>query len=249
MNEESDKEIRLSKILAAHTGLSRREATSEIQRGEVSVNGVKESNPARIIQEGDRILYKDKALTEIFPLVYYVFNKPKSMLWEGKNEKKRPSVLEIMRKNFAGPLTSVYPIPDHYCGLAIITNDEDVIQKFNEKTPLVKQIFECTWTQEAGKKELENLADVLTSIPGLYYKKTTILEADDCVTASFEVYGKGFETAEKTLLASGPKIQKIDRIFFGGITKKDIGRGWFRILTPEETLRLKYFFNPLKSEL
>lgn len=249
MKEESGKEIRLSKAVAARTGLSRREATSEIQRGAVSVNGVQELNPARIIQDGDKILYKEKALEELFPTVYYVFNKPKSMLWEGKSEKNRPSVLDIMRKNFEGPLTSVYPIQDHYCGLVIMTNDEEVIQKFTDKTPLVKQVFECTFSKESDLKENAKFDDLVTQITGLHGKKTWLKQALDSTVVSFEIYGKGFEEVEKKILESGLKIGKIDRIFFGGITKKDIGRGWFRSLSEEEIRSLKYFFNPLKSEL
>jgi 23S rRNA pseudouridine2605 synthase len=37
------------------------------------------------------------------------------------------------------------------------------------------------------------------------------------------------------------EVVKLDRVFFGGLTKKDLPRGRWRFLTEQEVLRLKHF--------
>ena len=39
----------------------------------------------------------------------------------------------------------------------------------------------------------------------------------------------------------GYKVKKLDRVYYAGLTKKDLPRGWFRELKPKEVIRLKHF--------
>lgn len=39
----------------------------------------------------------------------------------------------------------------------------------------------------------------------------------------------------------GYEVIKLDRTYYAGLTKKNLPRGWFRQLTPEEVRMLKHF--------
>ena len=39
----------------------------------------------------------------------------------------------------------------------------------------------------------------------------------------------------------GYTVEKLDRVYYGGLTKKDLPRGWFRPLKAKEIVMLKHF--------
>ena len=39
----------------------------------------------------------------------------------------------------------------------------------------------------------------------------------------------------------GYEVEKLDRVYYGGLTKKDLPRGTFRTLTEREVIMLKHF--------
>ena len=39
----------------------------------------------------------------------------------------------------------------------------------------------------------------------------------------------------------GYEVEKLDRVYYAGLTKKDLPRGMMRFLTKEEVIRLKHF--------
>ena len=248
MKDELDKSLRLSKMLASNTSLSRREASEAIRKGDVTVNGKIEKNPALELSDKDIVAYKNEDLKKMVSTEFILFNKAKTMLLHEKNDKKRPSVMDIVKKQIAGSLTSVHGLPDEMCGLLLLTNDTDVIQKFESKLPLVKQIYECTFDALLTKDQIGRLTDLLSEMNGLVSKNIQTEPKENQTVLTFECYGFGVEQAFEMMKNQDIPLVKMDRTYLGGLTKKDIGRGWFRKLTDEEIIRFRHFFNPPQNK-
>ncbi len=111
---------RLHKVLA-HCGVaSRRQCEVLIEEGRVEVNGkvittlgtkVEESDEIRV--DGERVAVERK--------VYYLLNKPKGYISTARDDRGRPSVVDLIREE-----RRIYPVgrlDENSEGLIILTND------------------------------------------------------------------------------------------------------------------------------
>ncbi|MFZ1703021.1 MAG: S4 domain-containing protein [Saprospiraceae bacterium] len=242
---------RLSKKVAHCTSLSRREATEIIKKGEISVDGNVEKDPARILDGKEVITKSGILLEEMKAPEYYVFNKQKNMCFDKKNEKNRPSVLEIMSKTTKANLQSIYPITDKMCGLVILTDDREVCQKFDTGSQTVKQVFEIKLENKLLKRDQTSLEKLFTKQRQILYKNSVFSTEENITIIIVEMYGLDSEKILEIINNKGFQVQKMDRTYFGGITKKDISRGWYRKMDDKEVVLFKHFFNPpkVKTEL
>jgi 23S rRNA pseudouridine2605 synthase len=245
---EKENVLRLSKKVAACTGLSRREASDTIKKGNILVDGKVEKDPSFILTGKEEVKMGENLLTERIEPEYYAFNKAKSMNFEKVNDKKRPSVKDIMAKTSKAELTSLYPLPDFMCGLLILTNDPALIDKFSTGIPVIKQVFELECTFESKSFPEKKCVTALQKIKDLRFKKSHFEMNDSGCVITLEMYGHSPEKVSEIFYKNKIDVRKTDRIYFGGITKKDISRGWFRKLTNQEIILLKHFFNPSKKQ-
>lgn len=235
------KTIRLTKKVAESSELSRREAAEVIKKGEITVNGIVEKNPATEIDPTDIIVRNGQPLIKKEKAEYFLFNKAKGMLYSKKSDKNRPSVLEIMAKYSKAKLSSVQPIPDSACGLLLLSNDEEIIRAFQDKEKSIRQKYEITLNGVLDPEALATLEKswLADEIPGFIRGKADQKE-DECVL-EIEIHGDGIDQILDLLHQKNLKVVKADRMSMGGMTKKDISRGWYRPLTEKEIIWLKHF--------
>ena len=233
--------LRLTKKVAECSELSRREAATAIKKGEITVNGVVEKNPAAEIQETDIVARNGQPLVKKEKAEYFLFNKAKGMLFSEKSDKNRPSVLEIMAKYSKASLSSVQPIPDSACGLLLLSNDTVIIDAFQHKKKSIRQKYEVILKGILDRETLASLEKSWRSgkIPGFLDSKAEQKE-DECVL-EIDIQGDGIEQILDSLRQKNWTVIKADRVSMGGMTKKDISRGWYRPLSEKEIIWLKHF--------
>lgn len=236
-----NKTLRLTKKVAECSELSRREAATVIKKGEITVNGVVEKNPAAEIQPTDIIARNGQPLKKREKAEYFLFNKAKGMLFSEKSDKNRPSVLEIMAKYSKASLSSVQPIPDSACGLLLLSNDEEIIKAFQSREKSIRQKYEVVLKGYVDTEAVATLEKTWRSgeIPGFLHAKAEQKE-HECVL-EIEIHGYGIEQILDSLDKNQWQVVKADRVSMGGMTKKDISRGWYRPLTEKEIIWLKHF--------
>lgn len=236
-----NKTIRLTKKVAECSALSRREAALAIKKGEITVNGVVEKNPAAEIQPGDVIARDGQELIKKEKAEYYLFNKPKSMLFSDKSDKKRPSVLEIMAKTSKASLSSVLPIPDFMCGLLLLSNDDSLIISFSHQKKSLRQKYEVVLAGLPDSALLSSLEAKWKEDKSLGILQCSREVKNDNVVLEIEMNHPGVERLVSDLTGHDCVIIKTDRVGLGSMTKKDISRGWYRPLTEKEIIWLKHF--------
>jgi 23S rRNA pseudouridine2605 synthase len=121
--------MRLAKHLA-HAGVaSRRAAEMLISQGRVAVDGEIVADPARDVDEGDRVEVDGRALAGPEPRVVYAVNKPLGVVSTVRDTHGRPTVVQLVS---AGGLLRLYPVgrlDADSTGLILVTNDGELAQR------------------------------------------------------------------------------------------------------------------------
>lgn len=235
-----DGSIRLNKFLADAGIASRRQADELIKIGMVEVNGEMVTEMGYKVKPNDEVRYDGKPL-RAEKLVYVVLNKPKGFITTTNDEKDRKTVMDLV--NNASPYR-IYPVgrlDRPTTGVLLFTNDGYLTKKLTHPSHGVKKIYHVTLDKsmtgadlddirENGVRMTEGVAkvDIISFIPG--GKKNEI---------GVELHIGWNRVIRRIFEAKGYTVEKLDRVYFAGLTKKNIKRGQWKILTNEEIGYLK----------
>jgi 23S rRNA pseudouridine2604 synthase len=138
---------RLNKYLAECGVCSRREADKLIDKGLVTVNGVKAVNGTQV-SEADSVCVNGKALKPMSSKVVLAYNKPIGVTCTEKDKYAEKTIVEALK--YPIRLTYAGRLDKDSEGLIIMTNDGDLIQQMmrganrHEKEYIVKTDKEIT---------------------------------------------------------------------------------------------------------
>lgn len=119
--------IRLNRLIALQTGLSRRQADQTIKSGRVTVN----HQPARLGEKvdllQDQVFFDDKPLSTQ-TLHYLALNKPPGYITTRRDEQNRPTVMDLIPQQYHH-LHPIGRLDLDSQGLLILTNDGTLTYK------------------------------------------------------------------------------------------------------------------------
>jgi len=233
--------MRLNKYLA-HCGLgTRRQADTLILKGKVKVNGEVVKNPALAVAADDVVLYDDKKVYVQKGKAYILMNKPKlfDCEYDVSNNK---SIAKLIHKKYANVVVAPLPLRLIDRGLILLTDDESVLEKFAAENHTIKQIYQLTLDQPITTEHLGLLASGVV-VDG----DTTKLASADYVEdepkhiIGVTTHHTSADYLHSVLAALGYEVLIADRTYIGGLTKKNLPRGFFRDLTEKEIVFLRHF--------
>lgn len=234
--------MRLNKYVA-HSGVcSRRKAAELVKAGEVSVNGKVEINPAYEIQDGDKIEYQGKELQVEANKVYLLMNKPKGYICSLSDEKGRRTVMDLVRKKVTERIYPVGRLDYNTTGLLLLTNDGDLAKKMTHPSHRVKKVYQATLDRELSIEDLEaikkgfELEDGPVEVDAVEYVKGKPKN-----TIGLEIHIGRNRIVRRIFEHFDYHVVQLDRVFIGGLTKKDLPRGFSRPLEEKEIVMLKHF--------
>lgn len=240
--EKDDSVLRLNKYIA-HTGLcNRKQAVELIKKGEILVNGIVELMPFYEVKEDDVISHKGNPIVKKIKLVYLLINKPKNMALESDENNQKPSVEDLIKKTTDVPLKPAGTYTFESCGLMVLTNDGALIEKLSANDHKVKLVFEIETDKEVSEASLQyinGLSTLKNQFPRILGVDLT--SATDKKRLGVEIVGGSDVYIEQLFQLQGYALKKKDCTFIGGLTKKDLKRGWSRLLTEKEVIFLKHF--------
>jgi 23S rRNA pseudouridine2605 synthase len=240
--EEVAGEMPLNKYIA-HCGLcSRRKAVDYIKEGKVTVNGVVEKEPAFKVTATDVVKMGDKKITISKNLIYILLNKPKGFITTTDDPEGRQTVMDLITEATQERVYPVGRLDRNTSGLLLLTNDGELAQKLAHPSNNIKKIYQVELDKPLTKAHFEQilagvtLEDGLASVDMLAYvdnadKKQIGIEIH---SGKNRIVRRIFEHLEYT-------VEKLDRVMYAGLTKKNINRGKWRILSEKEVILLKHF--------
>ena len=236
---KSDKPgMRLNQFIS-HSGISsRREADNLIKAGLVQVNG------KIIVEMGFRVMPTDivKFNNETIASEtkrYLLLNKPKDYLTSTDDPKKK-NVYELIAKACKERIYPVDRLDRITSGLLLFTNDGELSKKLTYPKQRVKKIYHITLNKNLKAEDMNKIKEGV-SVDGYVVDIETIsyVQNSPKKEVGVEIHIGKNSTLKNLFALLGYKIVRIDRVYFGGLTKKDIPRGRHRFLSDKEVSMLK----------
>lgn len=232
-------EMRLNKYIANSGICSRREADIYIQSGNVQVNGeVITEMGHKVNPEHDEVKF-DGRVIRAEKKEYILLNKPKGFS-VGMEDKGKATVYDLVRKATSGRIESVGRMGRAATGLLLFTNDSDLLKKLNNsKTPL-RQIYHVGLNKPLKDADLKKIANGIRLEEGVVeVEEISFTDGGNKREVGVKIYGVKDTVVKRIFESLGYEIVMLDRVIFGGLTKKDIPRGSWRKLGKQEIINLK----------
>ena len=239
VNYDPNEPLRLNKFLANAGICSRREADEFIQAGVVTVNGQVVTELGTKILRTDEVKFHDQPV-KIEKKVYVLLNKPKDYVTTSDDPQQRKTVMDLVKNACPERIYPVGRLDRNTTGVLLLTNDGDLASKLTHPKYLKKKIYHVYLDKNVTAHDLQQIADGVQLEDGE-------IKADDVQYASptdkkqvgIEIHSGKNRIVRRIFEALGYRVQKLDRVQFAGLTKKNLKRGDWRYLTEEEVDRLR----------
>ena len=233
----------LNKYLA-HCGISsRRKAVEFIEQGKVTVNGNVVMEPYYRFQLGDLVAVDGVDVTIQERLIYVLLNKPKGVITTTDDEHGRTTIMDIVDPHFPERIYPVGRLDRDTTGLILLTNDGDLAQKLTHPSHHVQKQYRVGLDQGLTREDYDRIIAGVELEDGLVQVNWVRFAEDHPMQDVVELeITMGRNRVVRRLFESlGYQVKRLDRFYFGGLTKKDLARGAFRELTQREIIMLKHF--------
>ena len=231
-------EIRLNRFVAQSGLCSRREADDFIAAGLVSVNGVIVTELGTKVWPTDVVKFNDERL-QGEKNVYLVLNKPKGYVTTLEDDHAEKTVMELVQNACKERIYPVGRLDKNSLGLLLFTNDGDITRQLTHPSLRKKKIYEVTLDKALTRADFEQLAEGITLEDGdIFFDEISYIK-DDKKSVGVEIHSGRNRIVRRMFEHLGYKVTKLDRVYYAGLTKKNLKRGAWRFLTSDEVARLK----------
>ncbi len=231
-------EIRLNRFVAQSGLCSRREADDFIAAGLVSVNGVIVTELGTKVWPTDVVKFNDERL-QGEKNVYLVLNKPKGYVTTLEDDHAEKTVMELVQNACKERIYPVGRLDKNSLGLLLFTNDGDITRQLTHPSLRKKKIYEVTLDKSLTRADFEQLAEGITLEDGdIFFDEISYIK-DDKKSVGVEIHSGRNRIVRRMFEHLGYKVTKLDRVYYAGLTKKNLKRGAWRFLTSDEVARLK----------
>ena len=233
---------RLNKYMA-HCGVASRRACAElIKNGKVTVNGEVVLEPGYRVKAEDVVKYDGKKLRTESKMVYILMNKPKNVITTVSDERGRKTVMDVIGDKVKQRIFPVGRLDRATTGLLILTNDGDLTKKLSHPSHEVKKVYYVSLDKPVLDEHIELIRRGLTLEDGLApVDGVSHIEGKNKTEVGIEIHIGRNRIVRRIFEHFGYEVLKLDRVYYAGLTKKDLPRGWFRNLSKKEIIMLKHF--------
>ncbi len=239
---EEPEDMRLNKFVALSGIASRRAAGEIIKNGDVLVNDVVIKEPGHRLLPTDVVTHKGKVLVIASSLVYIIMNKPKGYITTMSDELDRKTVMDLIDQDMSERIYPVGRLDRDTSGLLLFTNDGDMAKKMTHPSHRVKKLYHATLDKPISKRDIDSIAQGLELEDGkAVVDGISIIDGSDKREVGIEIHIGKNRIVRRIFEHLGYSVEKLDRVYYGGLTKKDLPRGRYRHLTEREVIMLRHF--------
>ncbi len=227
----------------AHSGIcSRRDAALLVKQGDVTVNGEVISDPGTRITDPDIVKVKGKKIIPSRNHQYILLNKPKDYITTLEDPQGRKTVLDLIRHATNERVYPVGRLDRNTSGLLLLTNDGDLAQTLAHPKHEIKKIYEVKLDKDLSKNDFDTLINGVMLEDGFIAPDAlAYADAKDKSIIGIEIHSGRNRIVRRVFEKLGYDVRGLDRVMYAGLTKKNIQRGKWRILTEKEVRILKHF--------
>ncbi|WP_109302451.1 pseudouridine synthase [Aquimarina sp. AU474] len=231
-------EIRLNKFVANSGVCSRREADLYIQTGSVWVNGKPVTEMGYKVKLTDEVKFDGRLITPE-QKEYILLNKPKGFVTTTSPEKTK-TVMHLVANASKARLKPVGRLERNTTGLLLFTNDVDLEKKLTHHKSEVRKIFHVELNRNLKFEDLEKISKgVKLEIGFIQVDEISYIDGASKSEIGVQLQSSKNNVIHKLFEHFNYDVIKLDRVIFGGLTKKDLPRSHWRKLTEQEVINLK----------
>ncbi len=240
INKEVFKDtIRLNKYIANSGICSRREADELITQGLVEVNGKVVNEMGYQVQKTDRVVFDGQNITPEKP-VYVLLNKPKGYISTTKDDKARKTVMDLTANASPYRIFPVGRLDRQTTGVILLTNDGHMTKKLTHPSFNMKKIYHVTLDRKLTNDDMKSIGEGIRLEEGVAeVDSISFIEGKPKNEVGIEIHIGWNRVVRRIFQKLGYEVESLDRVMFAGLTKKNIKRGHWRILTEQEVNNLK----------
>ena len=236
---DPDAQVRLNKYMANAGICSRREADEFIRQGLVKVNGEVVTELGTKITCKDTVEYDDKVVT-LERKTYILLNKPKDCVTTSDDPHGRTTVLDLVKGACDERIYPVGRLDRNTTGVLLLTNDGDLASKLTHPKYVKKKIYHVWVDKDIAEEDMQAIADGIELDDGpIHADAISYATETDRNQAGIEIHSGRNRIVRRIFEKLGYHVTKLDRVYFAGLTKKNLPRGRWRYLTQEEVNFLK----------
>jgi len=231
--------IRLNRFIANSGVCSRREADEHIKNGLISVNGHIVTDMGVKVSNNDDVRFRNKRLSAE-KKVYILMNKPKDYVTTVEDPHAEHTVLELIGDTCPERVYPVGRLDKATTGVLLLTNDGDLAGKLTHPKYKRRKIYHVFLDRPVTKNDLFRLTE------GIELDGTTVVadavsyaDPEDKSQIGIELHSGQNRVIRRMFETLDYKVKKLDRVYFAGLTKKNVQRGKWRYLNDKEITMLK----------
>ncbi len=231
--------IRLNKFLANAGVCSRREADELIQAGVVSVNGEPVSELGTKILRGDKVMIHDQ-LVSPDKKVYILLNKPKDCVTTSDDPFAKLTVMDLVKNACRERIYPVGRLDRNTTGVLLLTNDGDLAAKLTHPKYNKKKIYQVALDRPLEQTDFDQLLEGITLEDGeIKADDLNYIDESDAKKIGIEIHSGKNRVVRRLFEHLNYRVTRLDRVYFAGLTKKNLKRGQWRFLSEREVSMLR----------
>jgi 23S rRNA pseudouridine2605 synthase len=231
--------IRLNRFIANSGACSRRDADDHIKNGNITINGRIVTDLGTKVTYDDDVRLKGKKLSAE-KKVYILMNKPKDYVTTVEDPHADRTVLDLIGDKCPERVYPVGRLDKATTGVLLLTNDGELTGKLTHPKYKRKKIYHVFLDRAVTKNDLFTLTGGV-ELDGETVIADAVAYADeeDKSQIGIELHSGQNRVIRKMFEKLGYKVKKLDRVYFAGLTKKNLPRGKWRFLNDKEISMLK----------
>lgn len=232
-------QIRLNRFIANSGLCSRRDADEYIKNGQIRVNGKVVTDLGTKVTHLDDVRYQNKKLTAE-KKVYILMNKPKDYVTTVEDPHAEHTVIELLGENFPERVYPVGRLDKATTGVLLLTNDGELAGRLTHPKYERKKVYHVFLDRAVSKDDLFKLTDGIdVDDTKVAADAVSYADEEDKSQIGIELHSGQNRIVRRLFEALGYRVKKLDRVYFAGLTKKNLRRGKWRFLSEKEVSMLK----------
>jgi len=231
--------MRLNRFVSLSGLCSRRTADELIEAGRITINGNVVNVLGTKVDKSDVVKYDDELL-QVRHNVYILLNKPKDFITTLDDPENRRTVMELVADATSERIVPAGRLDRNTTGLLLLTNDGDLIQKLTHPSSEISKIYAIELDKPLTQKDFNlvlgglELEDGFIRVDALAWP-----EPRDKKRVGLSLHSGKNRIVRRIFEQLGYEVQRLDRVSYAGLTKKDLPRGHWRYLTDKEVRFLR----------
>lgn len=231
--------IRLNKYISNSGACSRRDADIYIGAGNVTVNDKIVTEMGYRVKPNEEVKFDGRRVIPEMP-EYILLNKPKGFFTTGSLEKGSRTVMDLIANATKAKVVPVGKLDRQATGLLLFTNDGTLEKQLGKPKNGIRQIYHLELNKPISFEELKRIEEGVTLEDGkVKVQDVSYIDNRPKNELGIETNSIKPHVIQRLFKSLGFEVEKLDRVTFGGLTKKDLPRGNYRTLTKQEIINIK----------